>query len=376
MILDADFKEVDHTLNADFGEVFTVGNNGKVDYSVVANALKGKISGSAVSLSDISPFEHILKVKVRSENILPFPYLFSSQTLNGINIIINDDGTMSMSGIPTKATSLMFANNLVLKKGQYFFKVLQNNEVIPNNVYYAYVQVGETYYYDNGLGVAFTITEPTSVAIRLIIGMGYDGTETTFKPMLSPTATPYTPYVSDLSKVNLCACGKNLMPINTIQTPLSTNPILFEGNITGKFVFTCDIKCNYNYGTASLFEVTINGELRHITPNALLNEYKDGFPLNGTITKIVFRNYCICKEGSIDNIQLEPGTVSTEFETFKGKTYPINADGTVEGVNSIYPTTTLYTDTEGVVVDVEYNRDINKAFAELTNAILSLGGNV
>jgi hypothetical protein len=34
------------------------------------------------------------------------------------------------------------------------------------------------------------------------------------------------------------------------------------------------------------------------------------------------------------------------------------------------------TDTAGAVIDVENNRDINKAFAELYNAIISLGGNV
>ena len=65
------------------------------------------------------------------------------------------------------------------------------------------------------------------------------------------------------------------------------------------------------------------------------------------------------------------------FEEYKEPTiHPISADGTVEGVTSIYPTTTLMSDTEGIVLNVEYNRDINKAFEELTQAIVSLGGNV
>ena len=34
------------------------------------------------------------------------------------------------------------------------------------------------------------------------------------------------------------------------------------------------------------------------------------------------------------------------------------------------------TDTEGAIIDAEYNRDINKAFAEMQQAIISLGGNV
>ena len=57
-------------------------------------------------------------------------------------------------------------------------------------------------------------------------------------------------------------------------------------------------------------------------------------------------------------------------------TYTPNEDGTVEGVTAVSPTTTLTTDNSGVVLNCEYNRDINKAFAELQQAIISLGGNI
>jgi hypothetical protein len=55
--------------------------------------------------------------------------------------------------------------------------------------------------------------------------------------------------------------------------------------------------------------------------------------------------------------------------------YP-KADGTVEGVKSQYPTTTLMTDTEGVMIEAEYNRDLNKAYQALADAIVALGGAV
>ena len=74
--------------------------------------------------------------------------------------------------------------------------------------------------------------------------------------------------------------------------------------------------------------------------------------------------------------QLERGTTATEYEPYKGAEYTPTADGTVKGVTSLYPNTTLMTDTDGVIIDCEYNRDINKAFAELQAAIISLGGNV
>ena len=78
-----------------------------------------------------------------------------------------------------------------------------------------------------------------------------------------------------------------------------------------------------------------------------------------------------------DSIQIEEGTAITDYEPgIEPTVYDVKADGTVEGVTSLYPNTTLYTDTQGTLIECEYNRDINKAFAELQNAIISLGGDV
>ena len=54
--------------------------------------------------------------------------------------------------------------------------------------------------------------------------------------------------------------------------------------------------------------------------------------------------------------------------------YTPNADGTVEGVTSLYPNTTLMTDTEGVTIDCNYYKDIDKAYNELTTSIALSGG--
>ena len=68
--------------------------------------------------------------------------------------------------------------------------------------------------------------------------------------------------------------------------------------------------------------------------------------------------------------QLEIGAIATEYEPYITPTeYIPTADGTVNGVTSLYPNTTLTTDTEGVIINCKYNRDINKAFAALEAAI-------
>ena len=76
-------------------------------------------------------------------------------------------------------------------------------------------------------------------------------------------------------------------------------------------------------------------------------------------------------------VQAEWGSIATEYEPYIEPTeYTVNEDGTVDGVTALYPTTTLMTDTAGAIIECEYNRDINKAFAELQQAIISMGGNV
>ena len=78
-----------------------------------------------------------------------------------------------------------------------------------------------------------------------------------------------------------------------------------------------------------------------------------------------------------DEIMVEIGSTATDYEPYIAPTeYTPTTDGTVNGVTSLYPNTTLTTDTDGVIIECEYNRDINKAFAELQQAIISLGGNV
>lgn len=74
--------------------------------------------------------------------------------------------------------------------------------------------------------------------------------------------------------------------------------------------------------------------------------------------------------------QLEIGATATEYEPYITPTeYIPTADGTVNGVTSLYPNTTFTTDTEGIIINCKYNRDINKAFAALEAALAALTAN-
>ena len=98
------------------------------------------------------------------------------------------------------------------------------------------------------------------------------------------------------------------------------------------------------------------------------------------------------EEICVSNFQLEEGTTATAYEpyidlstvkvssygknffgtTYNGQTVTANADGTVNGLMSISPNMTILTDTDGVIITIDYNRDINKAFAKLEQALLNI----
>lgn len=238
-----------------------------------------------------------------------------------------------------------------------------------------------------------------------------------FQLELGTTATAYTPFVPDVGAVKVKAMGKNLADIyafsahgmiplsltnpygTTISTTEPSDSIEIIQSQTGHTNVTSFMNGYFCIGFRNHFKdgdkITLSFDLE-IKENPL-NAKVWKFFMNGTsgrqdvsITSgrvsvviewsdkddgkpyVEIRNSgCSCV---ISNIQLEVGN-ATEYEPYiEPVEYAVNADGTVEGVKSIYPATTLTTDTVGALIEVDYNRDINKAFEELRKVILSLGG--
>lgn len=208
-----------------------------------ANALKGSASGEAVRLTDVSPLEHEIKIKLTAEsnysdfsgvtlkrygkNLLPYPYSDTTKTVNGITFTDNGDGSVTISGT-------------------------------ANDNAYFYLQRNADY-----------------------------GTQ----------------------------------QINAI-----------DKNSANNGVYTASSRIYYNAVNKT---VTIN-----INPGTTLNETV--YP------------------------QVELGVKATDYEAYLPPTeYTPSSDGTVTGVLADSEDITLMTDTAGVAVNAEYNKDINKVISEL-----------
>ena len=235
------------------------GVDGKdVDYSLVANALKGYASGSEVVLPDVSPLEHELSVKLSGN--------FSSVSTETVNT----------SETPVK----------VFRYGKNLFDVSK----ITN--------IGKLT--NNGDGIL-------TISANALYG-------------------------------------------TTKETLTQVCPILKTGD---NIVFSFSSPGRQDIYLQKSRRVFMNNLKYTITQDDLDSQITFyGYQSSDT----EYGQPCL-----ISNIQIELGTVVTDYMPYVEPTeYTPNADGTVEGIASLYPTTILSTDTDGVAIECEYNKDLNK----------------
>lgn len=188
-----------------------------------SGALRGSASGEAVRLTDVSPIEHEIKIKLTAEsnhsdfsgvtlkrygkNLLPYPYKNTNidYTFNGINYKVKSDGTVVLNGTANEQSYFILAG-LVLNKGVYYLSGCPSGG--QGSTYSIYFQYDNFSYYkaDYGSGVKIDINEKKNCAVAITIGKNTAVSNLIFKPMLEVgskltdfeerrTAVAYTPAV-------------------------------------------------------------------------------------------------------------------------------------------------------------------------------------
>lgn len=186
-----------------------------------SGALYGSASGEAVRLTDVSPIEHEIKIKLTAEsnhsdfsgvtlkrygkNLLPYPYKNTNidYTFNGINYKVKSDGTVVLNGTANEQSYFILAG-LVLNKGVYYLSGCPSGG--EGSTYSIYFQYDNFSYYkaDYGSGVKIDINEKKNCAVAINIGKNTTVSNLIFKPMLEVggkltdfeerrTAVAYTP---------------------------------------------------------------------------------------------------------------------------------------------------------------------------------------
>ena len=376
--------------------------------STFANTLNGSKSGSAILIDDVSPVTHEMGVKVIGKNLIRYPYTNVSQTVKGVTFTVNSDGSITVSGTATENVSWYENVPIPLQRDkQYTFSgYISGNGVALRIIDYSYTDYRDV----TNANQSATFTPAKDEYFWLITVAKDTAADATLKPQLElgTTPTPYTPFVSDLTNVLVTRCGKNLIqfpyiPLTTEKTvagitytPLSDGGIKLNGtaialssvvlyNNASQGAVPIILKANLTYMASTGLSSKIGVYIRPFKPSGNSHVAITDVFTTRTITltedTLIDQILVVVASGTtVNNVviypQIELGSAATGYELYDGQTYTPTADGTVENVKSIYPTTTLMTDTEGAIIEAEYNKDINKAFAELQQAIISLGGNV
>ena len=245
----------------------------------------------------------------------------------------------------------------------------------------------------------------------------YSATFSNIQVEIGSAATEYTPYISDLSTVAVRAAGKNLIDYRlwknsttvsgvTVQYLANEDCFVLNGTATSAAMLASShispIPCKNKTFSISAIYLSGNityptGENKHAafytgsyvrasqTTNLLdtPNFTTANVSVTETLTSAEHIDCAwfyitpgVCFENYKVRIQFELGTAATDYEPYSATVYTADSNGEVAGVLSKYPVTSLIAENSGVVLTAEYNRDVNKAFAALQQAVISLGGTV
>lgn len=394
-----------------------------------ANALKDSKNGSAILIDDVSPVTHEMDVKVRGKNLcvdvsdrtdvffsgsptttysITGGQLIKGFAVNGnatnyhITDFVNSNGTVSFK---TSNVNYTIGIDVIAVQGETYTVSanITGGTSGSNPIWTVFLKDGLFQSYTTAQ--SFTVPNNCNQAI-LLIRPSAANTECSFSNVqleLGTTATAYTPYVPDLTAVKVSRCGKNVLNPSLYLNTATFQGITYTTNgdtitLTGTAIVSSYVNIFssnpdgviplpsilqnkkiklYAYGNSYTVELLIRKTTGVGTVSANTNQSIDTTGATGFSIRCRFASgntyndsikFMITEEGVENNTEYEPYIAPTE--------YTPAADGTVEGITSLYPNTTLMTDTEGVLINCEYNRDINKAFAELQQVIISLGGNV
>ena len=347
-----------------------------------ASVVRGKVSNEIVSIRDASPIEHTLTVKAHGKNLFnntddfakesATRYSFANGTLNISGgyankwIKVEDGKTYTFSTVSERVGNTgggIYIRMYTEDKANYKLAIYDNINLSPVCTFTAekgYPNIRITFY-----GSTQSNAEESAVYRNIQLEEG-------------SVATEYEEYINP-ANIRVSRYGKNLIQypfsfstrtVNGVTfTPRNDGTVVVSGTASANTYFalnggfssdavqipsTLRVGKEYTATDAMVFLYSANGETKAFNGGTFIipagYDYYGVFlyvPSGTTISTIL-------------KPQLELGASKTEFEAYTISNYTTLADGAVEGVVSIAPNMTLLADNDGIILDVEYNRDTQK----------------
>jgi hypothetical protein len=329
------------------GELLLIRKNGRVinagnvkgeagkdaEYNLVANAIKGNKSGNPIALSDVSPLPHEIKVK-----------------LSGFSVeeVFKYDENLGVAGC--------FLYTDITESGVYVVESV------------TYDEYGDSTYitFEGGVTAETNWRDGEPFAVGDAVFVKVDGETYSFSVLHGAVVQKFF--------------GENYALTPTFSVPIGAGGSLYsvaKGNLKEPlkaghtYTITVDISGGNPSRKVYLFE---NQSFQRIGSGWFMSDGRQSMTFtvgNKDYTGLYFYSAVDLAtsklyEATFDNITICEGELL--------ETLTADEEGNI-GIIGNGESMTLIAE-DGVTMEAEYNRDINKAFAELQNAIISLGGNV
>ena len=330
--------------------------------------------------------------QLKRRNLLQPVYI--TQTINGVTFTANDDGSVTINGTATARAQYSITRTTASRPqvfaGQTF--TLFNVEGADQSFYSYAMSVEQDIRLDSS-SKTFTMTQDDTLYIAIVVLAGKTVNNVTVYPQLElgSVATAYEPYKSVLpitgrESVEIAACGKNLLPMNTWSN--TSSGITTTSNKDGTYTISGTATGVNAYDIDNHFSYLIPGETYTLSGGKngvkllLSINNADGFVRNhasssngnaatfvaedladGEYNRIVVQ----CDPGTtVDNVtiypQLEAGDTATAFEPYRSM-----------GGGTVTPTEPLY-GLPGAEDTVEVSTDGDVTVTRRTGYIASYNG--
>lgn len=370
------------------------------------NALKGSASGDIVAIKDVSPLPHTVLVKASGGGVgdeltktvevtEPMQEVLLDTPAESVRVVVRG-GAYCVGGlVPMVDGDDLTVSNM---KDELALWPTWSYGEAPGNYDLVYTVSGNTLswsgtkYYE--LDGVIEQSEDISGSVELstsgqkIIGFCqiyevYEDNPNAEYPEYDELNMTVEVYES-VPSVEVKVYGKNLLPSNFADLSTWSGSYFYFDLPVGNYTFTFELnppddmksygylyvyKSNDNWATKTYVNSWGNPVTGDYVTKKFTFAVEEGY-------QYAFWMYALAdKIQYYSDFQLEVGTSGTGYEPYiEPKTYTVTANGTA--IPSIYPSMTFIPEKDGVELSVEYNRDINKAFAELQAALISMGGNV
>ena len=349
---------------------------GVLVFSASSNDTEFRITNPQLELGTVAttyaPYITDFSKAVASKNMLDISRITSKMT-SGYGVTNNGDGSI------TVATG---AGSSAVSSGQTLREVCPDLEAGKVYTISAVSTGTEKYVYLAGIssmwkfGQAITISDAALDGLLYFYSSGVSSTATVSNIQIEEgsTATTYMPY-GEIRPVMVTRYGKNILDLNLAESMSIGNVPSIEG---GDLVFPASNEqvwgcmwCNPPLVVGQTYTFSARGITKHGNSFGWRFKYADNTyntqsnSLVATMKvekKVALLYFYINTDGTmifdemirVEQPMVEYGTVSTAYEPYVTPTqHTANADGTVSGVMSVSPTTTLVAD-DGVVITAEY----------------------